>query len=82
MKLEIQKYIRMPKLSAEKASLRKKTRKAMAVMDTLNTAFDKISLDIVGQLRQPKADSYTLTIQDYYQIFQWRCCSSKQCHQR
>jgi hypothetical protein len=65
MKAEIQKYIRECRNCQLKKLVRVKTRQPMVLTDTPDTAFDKVSMDIVEPLPTTESGhSYILTIQD------------------
>ena len=65
MKVDIQKYIQGCLECQMKKLIRVKTKNPMAITDTPTTAFEKISMDIVGPLPETKSGNlYILTIQD------------------
>ena len=65
MKTDVQKFIQNCRSCQLKKLVRVKTRQPMTLTDTPDTAFDKISMDIMGPLPTTQANnSYILTIQD------------------
>lgn len=65
MKKDIQKFIQKCRDCQIKKLVRIKTKQPMIITDTPGSAFDKISMDIVGPLPTSfKGNSYILTIQD------------------
>ncbi|CAK9834632.1 Retrovirus-related Pol polyprotein from transposon 17.6 [Anthophora retusa] len=65
MKTDIQKFIQNCQSCQLQKLTRQKTRQPMTLTDTPGSAFDKISMDIVGPLpTTPDNFSYILTIQD------------------
>ncbi|XP_039315265.1 uncharacterized protein LOC120359895 [Solenopsis invicta] len=65
MKKDIQEFIRKCRQCQIKKLTRVKTKQPMIITDTPGTAFDKISLDIMGPLPiTNKGNRYLLTIQD------------------
>ena len=65
MKTDIQNYIQNCRECTLKKLTRVKTKQPMHITDTPNSAFDKISMDIVGPLPvTPGVNIYILTIQD------------------
>ena len=67
MKSDIQKYIQLCLQCQLKKLVRVKTKNPMIITDTPGTAFEKISMDIVGKLPITSAQNhYILTIQDNF----------------
>ena len=67
MKVDIQKYIQGCLQCQLKKSIRVKTKNPMVITDTPTTAFEKISMDIVGPLPETKSGNLCiLTIQDNF----------------
>ena len=67
MKVDIQKYIQGCLQSQLKKLIRFKTKNPMVITDIPTTAFEKISMDIVGPLPETKSGIlYILTIQDNF----------------
>ena len=67
MKLDIQKYIQLCLQFQLKKLFRVKTKNPMIITDTLGTALEKISMDIVGKLLiSLSQNQYILTIQDNF----------------
>ena len=67
MKFDIQKYIQGCLRCQIKKLVRAKTENPMVITDTPTTAFEKISMDIVGPLPETKSGNlYILTIQDNF----------------
>ena len=67
MKVDIQKYIQGCLQFQIKKLVRVKTKNPMLITDTPTTAFEKISMDIVGPLPETKSGNlYILTIQDNF----------------
>ena len=67
MKVDIQKYIQGCSQCQIKKLVRVKTKNPMAITDTPTTAFEKISMDIVGLLPETRSrNPYILTIQDNF----------------
>ena len=67
MKFDIQKYIQLYLQCQLKKLVRVKTRNPMIITDTPGTAFEKISMDIVGKLPITSSQNqYILTIQDNF----------------
>lgn len=65
MKTDIQNYIQNCRNCQQKKLVRAKTRQPMVLTDTPGTAFEKISMDIMGPLPETRTgNSYILTIQD------------------
>lgn len=65
MKEDVQTYVRECRDCQLKKLVRQKTRQPMILTDTPGTAFEKISMDIMGPLPMTTKDnSYILTIQD------------------
>jgi len=65
MKRDVQEYIKRCKECQLKKLVRLKTRQPMVITDTPETAFEKVSMDIMGPLPTTKNESkYILTIQD------------------
>ena len=67
MKVDIQKYIQGCLQCQIKKLVRVKTKNPLVITDTPTTAFEKISMDIVGPLPETKSGNlYILTIQDNF----------------
>ena len=67
MKVDIQKYIQGCLQRQIKKLVRVKTKNPMVITDTPTTAFEKISMDIVGPLPETKSGNlYILIIQDNF----------------
>ena len=67
MKVDIQKYIQGCLQCQIKKLVRVKTKNPMVITDTPTTAFEKISMGIVGPLPETKSGNlYILTIQDKF----------------
>ena len=67
MKLHIQKYMQLCLQCQLKKLIRVKTKNPMVITDTPGTAFEKISMDIVGRLPITSSQNqYILTIQDNF----------------
>ena len=67
MKVDIQKYIQGCQQCQMKKLVRVKTKNPMVITDTPTTAFEKISMNIVGPLPEIKSGNlYILTIQDNF----------------
>ena len=67
MEVDIQKYIQGCLQCQIKKLVRVKTKNPMFITDTSSTAFEKISMDIVGPLPETKSGNlYILTIQDNF----------------
>ena len=67
MKVDIQKYIQGCSQCQLKTLIRVKTKMPMVITDTPTTAFEKISMDIVGPLPEIKScNLYILTIQEHF----------------
>lgn len=65
MKQDVQEYIRACRQCQIRKLTRVKTRQPMVITDTPGSAFDKISMDIVGPLPKTKrGNEYILTMQD------------------
>ena len=67
MKVDVQKYIQCCLQCQIKKLVRVKTKNPMVITDTPTTAFEKISMDIVGPLPETKSGNlYILTTQDNF----------------
>ena len=67
MKVDIQKYIQGCLECQLKKLIRVKTKNPMVITETPTTAFENISMDIVGPLPETKSGNlYILTIQDNF----------------
>ena len=68
MKVDIQKYIQGCLQCQLKKLIRVKIKNPMVITDTPTTAFEKISMDIVGPLSETKSGKLYILTRQFYQI--------------